>query len=302
MEENGGIFGKAYRLGWKIADRFIRDNITLYSAQTAYFVVVSIIPFAIVLVPVLMLLVPEDTVTLLSSFVRMLPGNLGEIAESVLHSLFQSPGTSVVSLYVILSLWAASKGIMSLQTGLHGIYHVQERDNYFIRRFRCCLYTLILLGVVTVTLFLLVLGNTFEQLLRVKFPFWSSIAHYILAFRMVIAIVIFVVAFTAAYKYLSGARCRFFEAMPGVILTTIAWILFSEIYSYYIGYISRYITLYGSLGALVFLFLWLYFCILILMIGAEFNVFFVERRRRKKERKEEKKEEYRMPKDNSASS
>ena len=263
-----------------IADRLTADNITLYSAQTAYFTVVSMIPFAIVLMPLMAILIPDNAAEVLDSIILMLPGTLGEIADDVLKTLFRMPDASVISLYVLVSLWAASKGIMSLQNGLHGIYHIKETDNYFVRRFRCMLYTLIFLIAIVLALLLLVMGNQFDRLLLDNFSFLAKLAKVILAFRTLITITIFILAFTAGYKYLTGSHCTFTDALPGVILTTIGWMAFSWIYSLYITYLSRYITLYGSLGALILLFLWLYFCILILMIGAEFNYYFAQRRAR----------------------
>ncbi len=281
-----GRMKRLMAFGWKVADKFVSDNITLYSAQTAYFVVVSMIPFAAVLVPLLSLLIPDDTVELLNSIILLLPGQLGDIANRVLKTLFQTPSSSVISLYVLISLWAASKGIMSLQNGLHGIYHVKETENYFVRRGRCVLYTLVFMAAILFALVLLVMGNTFERFLSETLSFWGLVARVVLAFRTLISVAIFVLAFTGGYKYLAGTRCTFRDALPGVTLTTVAWIVFSGFYSIYISHISQYITLYGSLGALIFLFLWLYFCILILMVGAEFNVYYAEWRHHRQKQRE----------------
>lgn len=284
------IFRKGYETGWKIAEKFTRDNITLYSAQTAYFVVVSIIPFAVVLVPMLMLLIPDDTMDLINSVILLLPGELGTIVDTVIDRLMAAPSTSVVSVYALVSLWAASKGIMSLQNGLHGIYHIKETENYFIRRFRCMLYTLVFLAAILMAFGLLVLGNTLEKLLLGNYSFWGYLARFLLSFRSLIMLLVFIAAFTAGYKYLAGTRCTFRDALPGVVLTTVSWFIFSGLYGLYISYFSRYITLYGSLGALIFLFLWLYFCIVILMIGAEFNVYYADWRARKARQRDEKEE------------
>ena len=271
-----------------IIDKFTKDNITLYSAQTAYFVVVSMIPFVAVLIPLLTILIPDDTVELIQSVILILPGDLGSIVNMVLDRLLRVPSSSTISLYVIVSLWAASKGIMSLQNGLHGIYHVKETEGYFIRRIRCTLYTLVFLAAIVLALGLLVLGNTIERLLLENFSFWGYLAKAILAFRTLISGAVFVLAFTAGYKYLAGTYCTFRDAFPGVMITTVGWVVFSGLFGLYITHLSRFITLYGSLGALVLLFLWLYFCIVILMIGAEFNVFHAEWRiRRRKSQADE---------------
>ena len=269
-----------YEILWKIVDKFIEDNITLYSAQTAYFVVVSLIPFAVVLVPIASFLIPDTTMSLLSEAIHILPGSLGDIAERVLMNLFRVPTTSVLFLYILISLWAASKGIMSLQNGLHGIYHIKETENYFKRRFRCVGYTFVFLLFILFALGFMVLGNTIDSMLFEYIPFLTPLARFVYAFRFLIGIALFVLVCTFGYKHLAGTKCTFGDAFPGVALTTAAWMIFTGLFSVYVTYISQYITLYGSLGALIFLFLWLYFCLLILMVGAEFNVYFAARKER----------------------
>lgn len=58
-----------------------------------------------------------------------------------------------------------------------------------------------------------------------------------------------------------------------MLFATIGWVLFSVIYAYYIANFSNYTVIYGALGAFTLFMLWIYFCILILLIGAEINVF-----------------------------
>lgn len=278
MENKG--WRKWYDIVWKIVDKFIEDNITLYSAQTAYFIVVSLIPFAIVLVPILSLLIPDSTFALLSEAIHILPGSLGDYAERILATLFKIPTTRTLFLYILISLWASSKGIMSLQNGLHGIYHITETENYFKRRFRCVGYTFVFLIFILFALGFMVLGNTIDSMLFEYVPFLTPLARFIYAFRFLIGIALFVLVGTFGYKHLASTNCTFRDAFPGVALTTIAWLIFTGLFSIYVTYISQYITLYGSLGALIFLFLWLYFCLLILMVGAEFNVYFAARKER----------------------
>ena len=269
--EKQSRFWKILNTVMRIVNRFTEDNISLYSAQTSFFLVVSLIPFAIVLIPLLSIFIPDNAPQLLEQMVLTLPGSLGEIADDVLQTLFKMPDTSVISLYMLVSLWAASKGIMSLQTCLHGICHIKETENYFVRRGRCTLYTLVFVLALVFALILLVMGNSLEQLLGDDPRVLAQIARIILLFRPLITLAVFIAAFTSGYRFLSGNPFTFWEALPGVLLTTFGWMIFSWIYSLYITNLSRYITLYGSLGALVFLFLWLYFCVLIMMIGAEFN-------------------------------
>ena len=58
---------------------------------------------------------------------------------------------------------------------------------------------------------------------------------------------------------------------PGALLSAAGWILFSYLYSIYTRFFPRSSHLYGSMATLVILMLWLYFCMIIFLCGAEVN-------------------------------
>ena len=59
--------------------------------------------------------------------------------------------------------------------------------------------------------------------------------------------------------------------MPGAIFATMGWMLFSSGYALYIHYFPSASAIYGSLTAVCLIMLWLYVCVMILLIGAEIN-------------------------------
>ncbi|MCD8052513.1 MAG: YihY/virulence factor BrkB family protein [Lachnospiraceae bacterium] len=260
----------------KIIIRFSEDQITVYSAQAAYFIIVSMIPFATLLVSLIQFIIPDEQVIVVNTIITLLPGSLGDTLGQLADELFNSPTISIVSLAALISLWTASRGIMGLERGFHVVYHVTERDNYLVRRLRCILYTFVFLLAVILALGLLVLRRTISSLLSENHTILYRIFRFLFSFRFLLAIVVFVVAFSLAYRTLSGVHCTFLEALPGVLVSTIGWIVFSFFFSIYITYFSRYTSLYGTMGALLLLFLWIYACVLILLVGAEVNVYLTE--------------------------
>ncbi len=273
MERMRQFLKKAIGIGMKISDRFNEDCVTVYSAQASYFIVVSIIPFAVLLVSLIQFLMPEYIESLVDTILLILPGNLGEQAANIVYGIFRSSG-SMISLSALLSLWSASRGIMGLQSGLHVIYHVAEQDNYIVRRLKCVLYTFVFIIAIVLALVLLVLGNNLEELISENFSFLGQIVRVLLAFRVLLTLAVFILAFTLLYRFLTGRHWSFLQALPGVLLATVGWVVFSWIFSIYMSNFSMYSnSLYGSMGALILLFMWIYFCIFILMAGAELNVY-----------------------------
>ena len=58
---------------------------------------------------------------------------------------------------------------------------------------------------------------------------------------------------------------------PGAVFSLVMWLVLSFLFSYYVENIARYSVIYGTLGAVIVLLLWLYLASVMLIMGAEFN-------------------------------
>ena len=86
-----------------------------------------------------------------------------------------------------------------------------------------------------------------------------------------LALVILALLFAVLYTYLPNRKMAFIRQLPGAVFTSVAWAVFSYVFSIYLEYASNMSVLYGSLTTLVVVMLWLYFCMYLLFIGAEIN-------------------------------
>ena len=77
--------------------------------------------------------------------------------------------------------------------------------------------------------------------------------------------------FTGVFLALPDKRQRFVHVLPGAAGAACAWVIYSEIYSWYVNHITKASALYGSLSVLLLMLLWLYACISILFYGALLN-------------------------------
>ena len=77
--------------------------------------------------------------------------------------------------------------------------------------------------------------------------------------------------FTGIFLALPDKRQRFVHVLPGAAGAACAWVIFSELYSWYVNHIARASALYGSLSVLLLMLLWLYACLSILFYGALLN-------------------------------
>ena len=264
---------KIRQLIFSIARRFSEDKVTVYGAQASFFLMVSLGPFSIALAAMIQFFLPGNQWETFQAVLEYVPEQVSQVAQIGINEIFTSSAPSIISISIILAIWSASKGVLSLERCMHAIYRYDERHNYLFVRLRSMFYTLVLLIAIVFALAFLVFGNTIQAILAKHFPVFARLSVLIVALRALISICILIFAFSAIYEVLTGKKRRFTDVLPGVLFATIGWVLFSVIYAYYIANFSNYTVIYGALGAFTLFMLWIYFCILILLIGAEINVF-----------------------------
>lgn len=98
-----------------------------------------------------------------------------------------------------------------------------------------------------------------------------TIINAIFSNRLFLVPTLLTIFFTVMYSFIPTIKKRPLEEIPGAFLASIGWYLFSELYSLYITYMTHYSYTYGSLTTFMLLLIWMYICILILFLGAEFN-------------------------------
>jgi membrane protein len=79
-------------------------------------------------------------------------------------------------------------------------------------------------------------------------------------------------AIVLLYRYgPSRARPRWRWVSWGAVLTALAWILFSAVFSWFLANVANYSATYGTLGTAIAVMMWLYLSVVILLLGATLN-------------------------------
>ncbi len=250
--------------------KFNEHRITIHAAQVAFFIIISFFPFVMFLFTLLHF-TPITETELLSLLEMVLPvGIRSTVSNFLLDSLRSSSGT-ILSITVIATLWAGSKGFASISYEMDCIYEVQNHRGFFYRRFLALFDTILFAAMIVISLVLLVYGNQLIHLIDYFFPFFSQIDIILFILRSAVSFLLFVVYFTFLYRFLPHRKSTFRAELPGAVLSAFLWIVFSYLYSIYIDYQGSFSSVYGSLTYLVLLMLWVYFCIIFIFLGAMLN-------------------------------
>ena len=252
--------------------RVRQDRVAVYGAQAAFFVMISAVPFVMLMVALLQFVMPLTQSQLSRLAVNVVPMTLRSYMVRIIDELYSQTTVSLISLTALSALWAVSRSLYALAGGLKEIYSTEETRGYVKLRLVALFHTLLLLILLLFALVILVFGNTIQLFLEENLPILARISAYIISVRTLLSLTLLSLVFALMYKILPNAKSGFRQQLPGAVFSSLGWMIFSLAYSLYIDHFSRVSYLYGSLTAIVLLMLWLYFCMNIFLLGAEINV------------------------------
>lgn len=261
----------------KILAHLSGNHIDAFSAKAAFFIVLSFFPFLMFFLNIINFLpIHNSIINLLSG--NIFPETVNIMLTDIVAEISAKASGALLSVSAVVMLWSASVGMLSVSRGLNVIYNKNETRNYFVLRFISCLYTLMLAALLVLLLVIMVFGNSIAQYLVFKNPHIAELTGVILSVRTVVAICVLFIFFTFVYTVAPSGKNKIKHQLPGALFSSVLWIVFSAIFSFYIENYSNYSYIYGSLTAVLLLMLWLYFCMYIMFLGAEINMYFLSKR------------------------
>lgn len=247
-----------------------RMNIPMLAANTGYFIVLSVFPALLLVLSGLRYtgLSVDDLLELLEG---VLPQALMGTARQLILSVYNNASGTVAGVSALTALWSSSRGVYGLLIGLNTIYGVAEDRGYIYTRFISIIYTFLLEIVLLLTLLLHVFGGTLADFIRgLQLPAMVVLLDF-LDLRLLFLLILQSLLFTAMFMFLPNRRNRFWESLPGGLLASVGWLLFSNLYSVYVTHFPSYANIYGSVYAIAISMLWLYCCLEIIFFGGALN-------------------------------
>lgn len=264
------------KAGYRMVKAFLKklreDTVSAFAAQTAFFVILSFLPFLIFLLTLVKFL-PIGPDKLLTAVQSVFPATLHDFIGVLLREVLQKTSGALVSISVAAALWSASRGVLVIIQGLNAVYGNKETRNYFRVRFLAVGYTMAFAVVLALTLLLLVFGNRIYVHIQSMVPLLKHSAVLLISLRTVMSFLVLTAFFFVLYVFVPNRKSPHKTSeIPGALLSAAGWLGFSYLYSFYIDRMSNYSAMYGSLTAIVLCMIWLYACMYIMFIGAELNV------------------------------
>ena len=252
----------------KLAAYLSDQKVPLYAANASFFLILSVFPVLVILLA-LMRYTGMQVEIFPDLVAEVVPGALMPTVNRLVLSAYVNSSGTVLSISAVAALWSASRGMYSFVTGLNAIYEVKENRGYFRTRLISMGYTFAFLIVLLLTLVLHMFGADLLRFLE-DLPIPAFLLN-LLDLRVFILLILQTALFCAMFVVLPNERNRIGESLPGALLASIGWQIFTNVYSIYAQKFTAYASIYGSVYVVALGMLWLYFCICIVFYGGVLN-------------------------------
>ena len=252
-----------------LADVIREAKIGIYASSGAFYLFLALFPTAALLCALLSLL-PYPREELLQYVVAALPDFVQELLRDILGGNYVT-NAAAFSISALLLLWSAGKAFVGFMRGLNRVYCGEDRVNPLKLRGLSCLYMLVFLISMLVTLMLSLFQHSLLIGLALRWPRGRVLAETLLRLRFFPGMLLLAVYFSLLYKFLPKGKRFWFAQVPGALITSALWMLASWIFSLCLNRFGA-SSVYGSLATVAFALMWIYWCVALTLLGGCFNV------------------------------
>lgn len=268
---------RSFRFVRTLIRRYNRHDIPRQSAALSYYLLFTLFPLLIFFSALLGRL-ELDVQSILETLSAVLPGAVLELCETYLDYVSHSGSDTLLWFSLVFSVYFPMRAANCLLRGVRRAYGMGKPGNAIRYYFRVLLYTVCMLLVLTVALVLTMVGRRFLCWLSG----WLILPAFLLSLwpwlRFLVLAVFLFAALGTLYALAQDRPQRTRGIVPGALIALLAWMGLSLGFSFYVENFANYSVIYGTLGAVIILLIWLYLSSVTVLLGAELNAMLSEKK------------------------
>lgn len=264
----------------QLGERVVRHDCPGLAAEMTYNWMLALLPMLIFVFTLFGILnaQPELFSQVLKVLRRLIPGEAFSLVQVSLQALIKDSSGGLALVSLVASLWTASNGAVTLEKAFSRFYNMDlPTVSFWKQRILAMLVILGLSFLVLICANLVIFGEVILQILRagLNIPITSldlfSLLRWVLPISSLLAISWFV--YSVAPRPLGSQSWK--SMWPGALVFVPLWILCSVLFSQYVNNMGNYSKVYGPMGAIIVLMIWLYLTSFALLIGGEVNAMLI---------------------------
>jgi membrane protein len=263
---------KLAQLGIKKIDH---DELSNRSAALSYYFILALFPMFLFIVSLIGLIAGHASQmreSIMAAVGHLAPGSASGLVQQVVHQTLKNSGGVKLAAGLLGALWAASGGMGAVVTSLNVIYKTEETRPLWKQKLTVVGLTLALALLILVASALVLYGGSIGQLIasqigmsKVFSIVWPIVQWPLTFFAMFLS-------FSIIYYYGPDLEQRkWYWVTPGSAVGVVLWLVASVGFRIYLHFFNSYSAMYGSLGAVIILMLWLYITGFAILVGGETN-------------------------------
>ena len=276
LPKDAALWWRAGRHVFRLMDE---KNLGLIAAGVAFYAILAIFPGLAATIALWGIVGdPALALTQLEEFRAVIPGDVYRLLSGQLIKLATTDGLTLGWASVLsfaFAFWSSRAGVAALMRGLNAIYDAPNRSG-LSQYIRALLLTASLIGVLLVAMACIVVLPVVLRFIPLG-P-WTGFGIDVL--RWVVGVGVLLVGFALIYRLgpnLTGQRPRLIS--PGAIFATVGWVAASVGFSIYLRNFGTYNEVYGSIGAVIVMLMWLFISAYLLLLGGALNAELARARR-----------------------
>ncbi len=196
---------------------------------------------------------------------------LEQISQTI-HDVVANPRGDLLSFSVLFSIILSTNGMMELAQTFNKIYKTIENRGYWTTRLIATFLTVILAAVLFFSIMLLTVGSfALEFMVENGLMAQNFLFYSILVLKFIVLFILFLITISVIYYFAPALHNRWKFISIGSIVATLLSIFVSYLFSFYITNFGTYNKLYGSIGAMIAMMVWIYMISVIMLVGYEVN-------------------------------
>ncbi|NWF98314.1 MAG: YihY/virulence factor BrkB family protein [Nitrospirae bacterium] len=247
---------------------FFRDNGIMLAGSISYFAMMAMVPFCLFLITVLGYVLGKYhgfydffSHRLIEFFPEITSGIIKELNKLISYKVL---GSLSLLLYGFLSIQVFA----SLENALNIIFKVKKKRSFFWS----VIFSIIMITFVIITVFVSFTATSLIPLLKTLkhvFPTLRIGLITALLIRYIVPFITVLLAVTIMYLFFPKSKVRIKHALSGALFTTLLLEIAKHIFTWYVGTVVKFGTIYGPLSAFIVFLLWVFYSSCIFLIGAE---------------------------------
>ena len=209
--------------------------------------------------------------TLMELLNVVLPPSTNEITFQALDDIINNTRGGLLSIGFLLALYFSTNGINSLIEAFNASYHIRENRPIIQQRILSLGLTLLLSFMLIIAMGLIIFGKFAVSYLTEYKLITQYAGELILYGKWFTILLVLWLGISVLFHLGPSIKSKWKLFTPGSILATLGIIITSIGFNYYINHFSQYNKIYGSIGTLMIILIWMYFNSIILLTGFELN-------------------------------